>query len=220
MKIPHLAATALCLTLAATPVVAQTAPAAGNTTPIETQQPGQFLAETYIGTNVYNNQNETLGEVNDLLIGQDGKIVGVIIGVGGFLGIGERDVAVPFESIQMQMNADATGATGGGTAGTGAGGPGTAGTPAGGTPAAGTGTTTTTGAAGTATDPTVRTPTPAAGVAPSLNMRLVVNLTRDQIRAMPEFRSLDDQPAPAATGTGAGGTGTGAGGAGTTPARP
>jgi len=60
-----------------------------------------WTANEFIGKTVYTTANENVGEINDLLFGNDGKIVGVVIGVGGFLGIGEKDVLVSLESIRM-----------------------------------------------------------------------------------------------------------------------
>jgi sporulation protein YlmC with PRC-barrel domain len=60
---------------------------------------GQYRASKFIGVNIYNNSDENVGEVNEVLVDKDGMIQAVVIGVGGFLGIGEKDVALPFKSI-------------------------------------------------------------------------------------------------------------------------
>jgi len=60
-----------------------------------------WTANEFIGKTVYTTANENVGEINDLVFGTDGKIVGVVIGVGGFLGIGEKDVLVSLESVRM-----------------------------------------------------------------------------------------------------------------------
>ena len=49
---------------------------------------------------VYDQSNVRIGEINDAFVDKDGKVVAFIIGVGGFLGIGEKDVAVPFNSVR------------------------------------------------------------------------------------------------------------------------
>jgi sporulation protein YlmC with PRC-barrel domain len=60
-----------------------------------------FLASNFIGQTVYSAANESVGEINDLVMDkQKGNIV-AIVGVGGFLGIGEKDVAMPIEQITM-----------------------------------------------------------------------------------------------------------------------
>ena len=68
------------------------------------QAPDQISANTYIGQSVYNGNNESIGEVNDLIMKKDGGLVAAIIGVGGFLGIGEKNVAVPMQKITVAQN--------------------------------------------------------------------------------------------------------------------
>jgi hypothetical protein len=55
-----------------------------------------------IGQSVRNSQGEQIGDVNDLVVDSNGQIKAVVIGVGGFLGLGEREVAVSMSSLQMQ----------------------------------------------------------------------------------------------------------------------
>ena len=55
------------------------------------------------GLNVYNNSNEKIGDIREVVVDRDGKVEAVVIGVGGFLGLGERDVAVPFSALQWSM---------------------------------------------------------------------------------------------------------------------
>jgi sporulation protein YlmC with PRC-barrel domain len=52
---------------------------------------------------VYNSQNSTVGKVDDVLVSKSGKITTLIVGVGGFLGMDEKDVAVPFEEVKMMQ---------------------------------------------------------------------------------------------------------------------
>lgn len=54
-----------------------------------------------IGLNVYDTQNEKIGDIKELMVDKDGKIEQVAIGVGGFLGMGEHDVAVPFDQVKF-----------------------------------------------------------------------------------------------------------------------
>jgi PRC-barrel domain len=65
------------------------------------QKPDDVLASTIIGKAAVNKQDETIGDVNDLVADKDGKIVGALIGVGGFLGIGEKNVAVRFQDLDL-----------------------------------------------------------------------------------------------------------------------
>ncbi|PKA39554.1 photosystem reaction center subunit H [Rhizobium sullae] len=68
------------------------------------QGPDQISANSYIGQSVYNGQNESIGSVNDLIMKKDGGLVAAVIGVGGFIGIGEKNVAVPMDKITVAQN--------------------------------------------------------------------------------------------------------------------
>jgi sporulation protein YlmC with PRC-barrel domain len=69
---------------------------------IEVQEAEQFLADDeVIGKNVVNPNDEELGTIADLVMDQEQKLVGVVLSVGGFLGIGEKWVAVPVEQIDF-----------------------------------------------------------------------------------------------------------------------
>ena len=61
---------------------------------------GQWQASKLIHMNVYNAQNEKVGDIKELMLDKSGKITDVAIGVGGFLGMGERDVAVKFDQLK------------------------------------------------------------------------------------------------------------------------
>jgi hypothetical protein len=65
------------------------------------QASDDWLASSLIGQSVYNAQDEAIGDINDLVTDQSGKIVAVLIGSGGFLGLGEKDVAVRFEDLKL-----------------------------------------------------------------------------------------------------------------------
>jgi sporulation protein YlmC with PRC-barrel domain len=58
----------------------------------------------FTGKRVYSKAGDDIGEVNDVLLSQDGKVSAVILGVGGFLGIGEKDVLISMRSIDMQRD--------------------------------------------------------------------------------------------------------------------
>ncbi len=63
------------------------------------------LASKLIGTAIYESAAEDakkIGDINDLVLGQDGQTDAVIVGVGGFLGIGEKDVAINFDQLKWQ----------------------------------------------------------------------------------------------------------------------
>ncbi len=63
------------------------------------QASGQTLSSTIVGAKVYGMSDEKIGDVNDLILSSDGSVVGVIVGVGGFLGMDEKKVAVTYASI-------------------------------------------------------------------------------------------------------------------------
>jgi len=70
------------------------------------QEETQVLASTYIGQSVYNAEDKSIGDISDLVFNKDGGIQAAIIGVGGFLGIGQKDVAVKFDRIEIQREPD------------------------------------------------------------------------------------------------------------------
>jgi hypothetical protein len=85
---------------------AQTAPA---TSAFVTTQPAdQSLARVFIGANVTDPEGQIIGDVNDLMFDKAGNISTVVIGVGGFLGLGEKIVALPFTALAMSTYADGT----------------------------------------------------------------------------------------------------------------
>src|ERR1700759_2287457 len=53
----------------------------------------------YYKQNVYDPSDSKIGEIRDVLVGRDGKVTAFIVSVGGFLGAGEKDVAVPFNAV-------------------------------------------------------------------------------------------------------------------------
>ena len=61
---------------------------------------GLWRASKLDGVNVYNNANEKVGDISDVLFDQSGRVEAIVIGVGGFLGLGERNVAVPYDQIR------------------------------------------------------------------------------------------------------------------------
>src|SRR3954449_1956793 len=128
---------------------------------------GSWRASKLVGLNVYNDKNESLGSINDLLTDKSGNIKAVVIGVGGFLGVGEHLVAVPMDKIKFVNEPVAYAGAGGAAA------------PAGTRPA-GTGTSNTT--TGTAPAPT------AAKSNPWYPDHAVFSATKDQLKAMPEFK--------------------------------
>jgi sporulation protein YlmC with PRC-barrel domain len=88
---------------------ATTTKAAGELTFFQSVPGNAHLASQLIGQPVYDNQADganEIGKIKDLVIAENGSIEAVIIGVGGFLGVGEKDVAVGFETVAMMPAAD------------------------------------------------------------------------------------------------------------------
>lgn len=66
-----------------------------------------FRADELIGANLKSrSDNETIGSISDLVIDEDGQIVAVIVEAGGFLGLGQKEVAVSWDSIEHRSNDD------------------------------------------------------------------------------------------------------------------
>lgn len=82
------------------------APAAAGDEYLTAQSDEQISANTYIGQSVYNSADESIGKISDLIMEKSGGIDAAVIGVGGFLGIGEKWVAVPFEKISITQVPD------------------------------------------------------------------------------------------------------------------
>lgn len=74
---------------------------------IAEQAKNQWLAsKNLIGAKVTGPTNETVGSINDLVIEHDGNVTAAVIGVGGFLGIGQKNVAVPFKALELSRDGD------------------------------------------------------------------------------------------------------------------
>ena len=62
--------------------------------------PAGTTVTNFYKQNVYDPSDNKIGDVDDVLIDTDGHVTALIIAVGGFLGMGEKDVAVPFSSVR------------------------------------------------------------------------------------------------------------------------
>jgi len=60
-----------------------------------------WRASKLIGLNVYNDQNEKLGDISEVLLDKSGKVDGIVIGVGGFLGMGKHDILVHMDKLKF-----------------------------------------------------------------------------------------------------------------------
>jgi sporulation protein YlmC with PRC-barrel domain len=153
-----LATAAFAQTPTATTDRANMAPAAASDT---ASFQGNWRASKLVGLSVYNDSNESLGSINDLLTDKSGNIKAVVIGVGGFLGVGEHLVAVPLDKIKF-VNEPVVYAGAGGAK----------------TTSPGAGPSTTTGAA----------PAVVSKPNPWYPDHAVFSATKDELKAMPEFK--------------------------------
>jgi len=69
-----------------------------------TQLADGYRASKLVGATVKNSANETIGKIDDLLVGRSDKVLYAVLSVGGFLGIGSKLVAVPYASLQIAKN--------------------------------------------------------------------------------------------------------------------
>ena len=119
---------------------------------------GQWRASKLVGVDVYNTANEKIGDIEEILIDASGKVTSVIIGVGGFLGMGQHDVQVQLSELKFVNEPRGTATTT-------------------------TTTTTTTTGTGSATTRTVR-----AANEQWYPDHAIMNATKDQLKAMPAFK--------------------------------
>jgi sporulation protein YlmC with PRC-barrel domain len=107
------AAVALALASPAAAQMAPPAPGASGTKPaapttmpaasfMTAQLHNQKITGELIGLSVANSQGETIGRIAHLILDQDHRVVGTVLSVGGFLGLGGKSVAVPWKSVQLE----------------------------------------------------------------------------------------------------------------------
>jgi sporulation protein YlmC with PRC-barrel domain len=138
---------------------------------------GEWRASKLVGVNVYNEANEKIGDISDVILGKSGRVENVVLGVGGFLGMGEHYVAVAYDKLKW-VNEPARSTTASTTTST-------ASRPA----------TNVDGTARTAADGTSRTTTGTGTTAEDRKAdgywypdHAVYNATKDQLKAMPQFK--------------------------------
>jgi sporulation protein YlmC with PRC-barrel domain len=135
---------------------------------------GEWRASKLVGVDVYNEANEKIGDISEIILDKSGKVAKVIIGVGGFLGMGEHYVAVGYDKLKW-VNEPARSASA-----------------ASDRPAAAPATRVDSNAR-TASDGSVRTTTTGTASSSARNTNwypnhVVFNATKDQLKAMPEFK--------------------------------
>jgi sporulation protein YlmC with PRC-barrel domain len=119
LKFKPIAIAAAITTFGAASVYAQTAPQTPPATPAPATTPAPTLqnqakldagvtADTrkLIGRNIQNQNNETIGEIEAIFLNSEGKVDGVVVGVGGFLGIGQREVLVSWKDLNIINNGE------------------------------------------------------------------------------------------------------------------
>ena len=129
---------------------------------------GNWRASKLIGLDVYNENNEKLGDVNEIILDKSGKVSAVVIGVGGFLGMGEHDIAVSMEKLKFVEEPARTATT--------------------------TTTTTTTSkdsTTGIATAPASSTTTRTSAANDWVPDHAVMSATKEQLKALPQFKYSD-----------------------------
>jgi sporulation protein YlmC with PRC-barrel domain len=177
-----IAAALLSAAFIAGPAYAQTAQPAAPAATTATAGSKMMLknnwrASKLMGLDVYNEANEKLGDINELILDKDGKINAVVIGVGGFLGMGEHDIAVSMDKLKFVETPVRTSST----------------APAGAVRETTTSTApareSTTGAASTTTTTTTTART--ADANDWTPDHAMMSGTKDQLKAMPQFKYSD-----------------------------
>ena len=142
------------------PPAPATKPAPGVTTSTAPQAHSDlWRASKLIGVNVYNDNNEKLGDISEILLDKSGKVEGVVIGVGGFLGMGQHDIKVEMSKLKFVDEPVKTSSTT---------------------------TTTTTGAANRA--PATTTTTASNDKKWYPDHAILSGASKDQLKAMPQFK--------------------------------
>ena len=139
------------------PAATATAPASASVA-----QSAAWRSSKLIGLNVYNDQNEKLGDISEILFDKSGKVEGIVIGVGGFLGMGQHDIKVDLAKLKFVDEPVRTSAT------------------------TTTTTTTTTGAANPNRPAATTTTTTRSKWYP--DHAILSGVTKDQLKAMPQFK--------------------------------
>ena len=86
-------------------VLAQGTPQTVNLTKVDVIKVATgYRASKVIGASVVNEANDTVGKVDDIIIGQDGKSPFVVLSVGGFLGMGTKLIVLPYEQLKATEN--------------------------------------------------------------------------------------------------------------------
>jgi sporulation protein YlmC with PRC-barrel domain len=137
------------------PAATATAPASASVA-----QSAAWRSSKLIGLNVYNDQNEKLGDISEILFDKSGKVEGIVIGVGGFLGMGQHDIKVDMAKLKFVDEPVRTSAT----------------------------TTTTTTGAANPNRPAATTTTTTTRSKWYPDHAILSGVTKDQLKSMPQFK--------------------------------
>ena len=181
MHTKKVALAVLASALLSATALAQSSPPAGSASPPAASPPaatqpmkptaiqstatqGQWRASKLVGLNVYNANNEKIGDINELLTDSSGKINTIVVGVGGFLGMGEHAVGLSFDQVKFVNEPVRTSST----------------------------TTTTTTAPRTTGTGAATTTTTTGSANRDYPDHAMVNMTKDQLKALPAFKYASD----------------------------
>lgn len=101
MRPPSISALALAASLAAGPAPAQDAAGGGRPPAVS---PQAISAESLLDKELYGGDGRNIGAVRNVIVGGPGQAAVLVIGIGGFLGLGEREAAVPFAQVRIDEN--------------------------------------------------------------------------------------------------------------------
>ena len=85
---------------------ARTAPARPATVAPTQEMKGAWHVKDFYQTNVYNMAGDKIGDVNDIVVDESGKVTAIVLGVGGFLGIGEKEVSMKTDEVKRMVHSD------------------------------------------------------------------------------------------------------------------
>ena len=102
-KIVLVVFTSLVIAAGAADSVAQTAGVSVSTTELREVATGWSAKKQILGENVYNDAGDKVGEINDLIVTPNKALSYAIVGVGGFLGVAEHEIAVPVGKLKQQQ---------------------------------------------------------------------------------------------------------------------
>ena len=75
-------------------------------TPLENKPVGAIHADDLIGSPLMSREGDNVGPINNFIVGQDGQVLAVVVGAGGFLGLGEHDVAIAWDALERRVDED------------------------------------------------------------------------------------------------------------------